>query len=87
MISYQTITHRLETLHSEYEQGKQVKHDLTAKLSNIDETLLRISGAIQVLEELMVASQENVAEVEQPTATGVTAKVPADTEAVVSQSS
>jgi hypothetical protein len=64
MITHQIITQRLETLRTDYEQGERVKQDLTTKFSDIDHTLLRISGAIQVLEELTVASQEIVSEVE-----------------------
>jgi predicted nucleic acid-binding Zn-ribbon protein len=45
------LQQRLQTLKSEYESGQKVLADLEAKQANVRDTLLRISGAIQVLEE------------------------------------
>lgn len=42
---------RLQSLKSEFESGQQVLAELEAKQVTVRETLLRISGAIQVLEE------------------------------------
>jgi len=42
---------RLQSLKAEYEAGQQVLANLEAKKSSLRETLIRISGAIQVLEE------------------------------------
>lgn len=42
---------RLEDLRSEYEKGKATIEELEAKLYSVRSTMLRISGAIQVLEE------------------------------------
>lgn len=42
---------RLEQLRSEFESGQKMLTDLEAKQANMRNTLLRISGAIQVLEE------------------------------------
>jgi biotin operon repressor len=42
---------RLKQLKSEFESGQKVATELELKLANTRETLLRISGAIQVLEE------------------------------------
>ncbi|NEO70766.1 hypothetical protein [Moorena sp. SIO3H5] len=42
---------RLTQLKAEFESGQKVLADLEAKQANISETLLRIQGAIQVLEE------------------------------------
>ena len=42
---------RLEELRAEYEKGKKTLEDLEAQAANVRATLLRISGAIQVLEE------------------------------------
>jgi|SaaInl8_120m_RNA_FD_contig_31_1695595_length_729_multi_15_in_0_out_0_1 hypothetical protein len=46
------LTERLAELRKESQEGGKIKQELTQKLANIDITLLRISGAIQVLEEL-----------------------------------
>ncbi|NEO94549.1 MAG: hypothetical protein F6K56_31935, partial [Moorea sp. SIO3G5] len=42
---------RLTQLKAEFESGQKVLADLEAKQANVRETLLRIQGAIQVLEE------------------------------------
>jgi hypothetical protein len=42
---------RLKALHAEYEAGEKMLADTETKQANIRATLLRISGAIQVLEE------------------------------------
>jgi len=47
------LQRRLEELKSEFESGQKMLADLEAKQVNLRETLLRISGAIQVLEELL----------------------------------
>ena len=49
------LTQRLEELRKEYQEGEKIKQELSQKLNNIDTTLLRISGAMQVLEELKPA--------------------------------
>lgn len=49
---------RLQSLKAEYEAGQQVLASLEAKKAGLRETLLRIGGAIQVLEEeLAIANQ------------------------------
>jgi hypothetical protein len=45
------LTARLAQLKSEYEAGEQMLAELEAKQRTLRETLLRISGAIQVLQE------------------------------------
>jgi len=45
------LQQRLQALKAEYEAGQQVLANLEAKKSSLRETLIRISGAIQVLEE------------------------------------
>lgn len=50
---------RLESLKGEYEAGKKMLADLEAKEDSLRETLLRISGAIQVLEEMLGNIEEN----------------------------
>ncbi|NEO69876.1 hypothetical protein [Moorena sp. SIO3H5] len=51
---------RLQQLKAEYESGQKVLAELETKQANVKETLLRIAGAIQVLEEeLANVEQEN----------------------------
>lgn len=45
------LQHRLAELKAEYEQGQQVLAELEARQRALRDTLLRISGAIQVIEE------------------------------------
>jgi chromosome segregation ATPase len=52
------LTQRLKSLKSEFEAGQKMMADLEAKQANLRDTLLRISGAIQVLEELLSAPQD-----------------------------
>lgn len=47
------IEQRLNQLKTEFESGQKMLADLEAKQANLKTTLLRISGAIQVLEELL----------------------------------
>jgi hypothetical protein len=42
---------RLEELRAEYEKGKKTLEDLESQAASVRATLLRISGAIQVLQE------------------------------------
>jgi hypothetical protein len=44
---------RLEELRSEFDSGQRLLADLAQREMNIRQSLLRISGAIQVLEELI----------------------------------
>ena len=50
------LEQRLNELRTEYETGQQMLAELEAKRANLQQTLLRISGAIQVLEELLAQS-------------------------------
>ena len=45
------LQQRLQALKSEFEAGNQMLTDIQKKESDLKETLIRISGAIQVLEE------------------------------------
>ena len=47
------IEKRMAELRKEYESGQKVLGELEAKQAQVKETLLRISGAIQVLEEML----------------------------------
>jgi predicted nuclease with TOPRIM domain len=51
------LLQRLNELKSEFEAGQKMLADLEAKQANLRDTLLRISGAIQVLEELLKQAQ------------------------------
>ena len=53
------LTQRLNELKAEAEAGHNVLADLDTKRANVQQTLLRISGAIQVLEELLAADATN----------------------------
>jgi predicted nuclease with TOPRIM domain len=55
------LQQRLQSLKTEYEAGQKMLAELDAKQANLRETLLRISGAIQVLEE-MLANDEGAAD-------------------------
>ena len=45
------LEQRLEELKAEFESGQKMLADLEARQANLRDSLLRISGAIQVLEE------------------------------------
>ena len=44
---------RLDELKAEYDQGEKMLSDLDARREQVRQTLLRISGAVQILEELL----------------------------------
>ena len=51
---------RLQVLTAEYEAGQKALANLEVQKTSLRETLIRISGAIQVLEEeLAIAKREN----------------------------
>ena len=52
----QQIQSRIAVLKSEFETGQTKLQELEMQQSRIRETLLRISGAIQVLEEMLAAN-------------------------------
>ncbi len=55
----QQLEKRLQRLKAEFESGQKVLADLEAKQVNVRETLLRIQGAIQVLEEELTQNNDN----------------------------
>ena len=58
-IEYDQIEDRLTELRTEYESGQKMLTDTENSLTNMRRSLLRIAGAIQVLEELL--GQDEVA--------------------------
>ena len=56
------LEQRLTTLRTELEAGEKMLADMDAKRATLRETLLRISGAIQVLEELLAAEKSSARE-------------------------
>lgn len=49
---------RLENLKSEFEAGQKMLADLEKKHADLEATMLRISGAIQVIEEILKADEK-----------------------------
>jgi predicted nuclease with TOPRIM domain len=47
------IEKRLTELRGEYEEGQRMLADLQARQNSLHETLLRIAGAIMVMEEMI----------------------------------
>ncbi|OKP86036.1 hypothetical protein A3844_14885 [Paenibacillus helianthi] len=51
---------RMNELKAELESGRQMMQELDEKRSNLGYAMTRISGAIQVLEELAAGEEESV---------------------------
>jgi hypothetical protein len=51
------LTSRIEQLKTEFQTGQAKLQDLDIQQSRLRETLLRISGAIQVLEEMLQSAK------------------------------
>ncbi|MGB1015937.1 MAG: hypothetical protein ACPG4T_17500 [Nannocystaceae bacterium] len=51
---------RLATLKNELDSGKKLLADLDEKKAEVQATVLRISGAIQVLEELLTVEDDGL---------------------------
>ena len=52
------LQQRLEELKKEFETGQARLHELEMQEAHLRETLLRISGAIQVLEESLARAED-----------------------------
>lgn len=59
-IMRQQVEHRLHALKAEWASGQHMLAELEAQQTNLRNTLLRISGAIQVLEELLAQTSEDM---------------------------
>ena len=57
MTMKEQLQQRLQSLKTEYAAGQKMLVDLEAQQANLRDTLLRISGAIQVLEETLNEAQ------------------------------
>ena len=53
------LENRLQELREEYAAGQKVMAELQNKQADLHQTLLRISGAIQVLEELLAEEHKS----------------------------
>ncbi len=51
---------RLTELEAEYRAGQAMLAELEAKRADLEQTLLRISGAIQVLKEILAGDRDSV---------------------------
>ncbi len=56
------LEQRLQELRKEFESGQKVLADLENRKTEIQNTLLRISGAMQVLEELLGQKTESTSD-------------------------
>ena len=56
----QQLEQRLEELRTEFASGQKMLADLEARQANLRDSLLRISGAIQVLEEELAEERQPV---------------------------
>ena len=66
------LKNRVTELETEYRAGQEMLAELDAKRADLHQTLLRISGAVQVLKELLGPDRDsavNGAESTQPGAT------------------
>ena len=52
------LQRRLEELKKEYETGQARLRELEAETNHVGETMLRISGAIQIIQEMLVESDK-----------------------------
>jgi len=59
------LENRVKELKSQLESGEKMMEELDTKRTNLGYTILRISGAIQVLEEMIEKSDENNTEKDQ----------------------
>ncbi|MFZ5988933.1 MAG: hypothetical protein ACOYWZ_17665 [Bacillota bacterium] len=58
------LEERLKELRAEFEAGQKMLAELDMKRSNLESTLVRISGAIQVIEELTAQTDDTPKESE-----------------------
>jgi hypothetical protein len=61
------LKQRLQELRAEFEKGEQTLQELETQAATVRQTLLRISGAIQVLEEVLDGTDEPRQDGTEPT--------------------
>lgn len=59
------LEQKLNQLKKEFEHGQSMLADIDAKQTNLRATLLRISGAIQVIEELLAEPSRDQVSIEE----------------------
>jgi len=64
------LEQRLKQLKAEFEAGQKMLAELEAKQASVRETLLRISGAIQVLEEELASANQSAEATDKSDITG-----------------
>jgi prefoldin subunit 5 len=69
------LNQRLHQLRAEFDAGQQMLADLETKQRNLRDTMLRISGAIQILEGLRGAAENGAAQGSVAPGNGVAAAV------------
>jgi predicted nuclease with TOPRIM domain len=67
---HEQLAQRLTTLKAELEAGQKMLADLEARQAHLRDTMLRISGAIQVIEEILSAEGSRNSQPADPVALG-----------------
>ena len=65
------LEQRLKELKNEFQAGQKMLAELQAKEASLRDTLLRITGAIQVLEEELARDEQSNGKAVEQTATAV----------------
>ena len=60
----QQLRTRLAGLKAEFEKGQKRLEELETEANHLCQTLLRISGAVQILEELLAQTKQQAAQVQ-----------------------
>lgn len=63
-----SLQDRLNTLKSEYESGQRLLAELEGRRAQLTQTMLRIEGAMQLLNEVMEQESEPTPEADEPLA-------------------
>jgi predicted nuclease with TOPRIM domain len=63
-----SLQNRLNTLKSEYESGQRLLAELEARRAQLTQTMLRIEGAMQLLNEVLEQEPMSTPEADEPLA-------------------